>query len=169
MNADVVRDRVVKFGRAVSNVFDKSKPDQVWIERMQHRPKFGAGGVVEYMNIMIGIVLRIAAERGIPIYPITSAVWKKHFAQLYGINVKKQPFTTLGQKMTVKAAPGTTRVLKGKTVQVKTQTKFIPGILDDQEQCYMAKLEIHEADAISIACYGWYKNTGLNIINKVLV
>lgn len=162
-----VRRNVADFKADIIGLIEKHNPDVLIFERMQHRPNRGGGAVVEYINIMLGIILG-EMSRVAHLYPVSPATWKTHLAGHYGINLKKkEPFTMATQKMQVKAPPGTKRKLKGKMVAVKNVTREVVGVLADQPG-YDEAMTPHEGDAIGLGCYAWYKVTGIDIVRRVL-
>lgn len=59
------------------------------VERFQTRPRGGKrGGLLEYCNLMIGIVMYISAvANSISTYAVTASTWKSHMKRYYGDNV----------------------------------------------------------------------------------
>jgi Holliday junction resolvasome RuvABC endonuclease subunit len=143
----------------------------VVLERMQHRPKFGGGAVVEYMNVMIGIVLLLARQRKIQPMAAPPGTWKKHIRGVYNLK-PKDLFTMSTQKLSVKAPKGMMRKHKGKMVQVKKTTMLVKGVLAGQPGHDDAgggeQLTPHEGDAVAIGCFCWARMTGLDIVRTVL-
>lgn len=164
LSIDHIVDEVERFSIDIEKLIATHTPDFICIERMQHRPKFGGGGVVEYINIMIGLVLAAARKYHIRPMIFVSGTWKAHMAKLTG--AKKGQFTMTTQKLTVKAPRGMKRKFLGKMIPVKKTKKLFAGALDGQPG--HAELSPHEGDAIGIGCYGWYKVTGVNIVGAVL-
>lgn len=160
-------DELTRFWTDCTKLIEAHNPTMVIIERMQHRPKLGGGAVVEYINIMIGLIFGMArgkVQRD-GIVPVTPPTWKNHFRKVWGIP-DDQPFAMVKQKISVKAKKGATRKIKGKVVAKKTETIEVPGLLDDQLDG--RDLTPHEADAIGIACYGWYTMTRMDIVHQVV-
>lgn len=171
-----LRDELDQFTADVEKLLDRfelgsSLGHAVAIERMQHRPKFGGGAVVEYMNVMIGIVFSLARRRGIQIMAVPAGTWKKHVREVYSLKTADL-FTMATQKLTVKAPKGMTRKLKGKMVPVKKTTKLVEGVLAGQPGHDDAgggeQLTPHEGDAVGIGCFCWSRMTGLDIVRTVL-
>jgi len=150
-------DELTRFTNDISALLAE-KPDLVIVERMQHRPKFGGGAVVEYINFMIGVLTELVRQHGCRIFLVSPPTWKSHYIKLYAVDIKKTPFSMSTQKMSVKAPKGS-----GK----KTMTIIVKGVLDGQAK-YDEELTPHEADAIGIGCYGWYMLTGIDIVRSVL-
>lgn len=59
------------------------------VERFQTRPRGGKrGGLLEYCNLMIGIVMYISAINwDLPTHAVTASTWKSHMKRHYGDNV----------------------------------------------------------------------------------
>lgn len=176
MKFEKLRDELDRFTADITKLLDRfelgSSPGHaVSIERMQHRPKFGGGAVVEYMNVMIGIIFILARQRGVQVMAVPPGTWKKHMQKVFGLG-KNDHFTMATQKLTVKAPKGMTRKLKGKLVPVKKTTKLVEGVLAGQAGHDDAGagevITPHEADAIGIGCFCWARMTGIDIVRSVL-
>lgn len=119
------------------------RPDVVAIERMQHRPGFGGGAVSEYINVMIGMVLALASQHSIETKPTMSQTWKTHWIKAY--EVPRDRFAMATQKLSIRQPKG---------AKPKTRTALVEGLLDGHD------LTPHEGDAIGIAAYWWWRETG---------
>lgn len=90
-NIDSIRD----FSKEITLLIE-SLPEttHVVIERFQTRPRGGKrGGLLEYCNLMIGIVLYISAvcfEHDT--HAVTASTWKSHMKRYYGDNVMENWF-----------------------------------------------------------------------------
>ncbi len=172
LSFEKIVDEVSGFSVDLERLIKNTSPDFIAIERMQHRPKFGGGAVVEYINIMIGIILATARVNGIRVHAVSSGIWKKHMKEVFKIPGKDKSFTMATQKLTVPAPKGMKRKFRGKMVAVKKTSKLVTGCLAGQAGHDCVKgggvISPHEADAIGIGCYCWYRMTGLDIVRKVL-
>ncbi len=124
--------------------------DLVTVERMQHRPGMGGGAVVEYINLMIGMVMLRCRDRGIRVLPVSPARWKSHWRKAYGLPSGRFSMTTI--KMPVKQPPGS---------KFKKRLELVQGVLGT------TKLTPHQADAIGIAAYGYWQETEVNVLPAV--
>ncbi len=165
LSADKLHDGIGAFIADIEKLLIKHGPDFVAIERMQHRPKFGGGSVVEYINIMIGAVLTLTRQHRYKTFAYPAATWKAHMKKLFKWT-KGQPFTMQTDKFQVKAPKGTMRKFKGKMVPVKKATVEVRGAVADQPRA--ANLTPHEADAAGIAAYCWYRITKINVVERML-
>lgn len=163
-------DELTRFASDIRKLIAKHDPKFIAIERMQHRPKFGAGAVTEYINAMIGVIWETARRDGIHIHMQPAHIWKTHLATVFG--TKKGEFTTATQKLSFKAQKGMMRKLKGKMVQQKKIQREVKGVFAGQpghdDTGKGEQITPHEADAVGIGCYCWYKITGMEIAHKVL-
>lgn len=170
MEFKALPDELSRFTTDLGYLITKYKPDFIAMERMQHRPKFGAGAVTEYINVMIGIVLEMGRRERIHLMMLPATTWKTHIGKVF--KVPKGEFTMATQKLIFKAPKGMTRVVKGKKVKQKTISREIKGVLAGQlghdDTGGGKQITPHEADAIGIGCYCWYKITGMEITHKVL-
>lgn len=152
-----INDQLIRFSHDVNRVLDNlSCHDWLAFERMQHRPNLGGGAVVEYINLMLGIVIGAARERHIQLYPVMSTTWKSCFVKRFGI--ERQRFTMVGQKLTMRLPAGSKH---------KTRREFCAGLLDGQARS--RNLTPHEGDAVGIACYCHEQLTGLSVVEHALV
>jgi hypothetical protein len=124
--------------------------DIVAFERMQHRPGLGGGGVVEYINLMIGLVCGEAQGAGAALYPVAAQTWKTHWRKLYGL--PRGRFAMADTKLSIRQPKGAAR---------KTKTEKVAGVLG------AAGVSIHEADAIGIAAYCWERQIGGNPLTLI--
>ena len=149
-----VRDELVRFGHDVDKVLTRHTQ---WLafERMQHRPRMGGGGVVEYINLMIGICMEKALRRHARLYPVASGTWKSAMRKRFGVD--KDRFCMATQKIAIRQPPGS---------KPKTRTQLVEGVLAGQPGA--AELSPHEGDAIGIGCYVWRQLTGIDIVSTVL-
>lgn len=156
LNVKELADQLLQFRHDVDNVLARPGPD-AWLgfERMQHRPRMGAGAVVEYMNLMIGVLVATAHRAGMHIYPVAPVTWKSHFIRQLG--VERARFTMVGQKLTMKLPAGS---------KAKTRREFCAGVLDGQAR--VGNMTPHEGDAVGIGCYVWEQLTGIPIVKHVL-
>lgn len=156
LNVESLHAQTVLFFQDLAGVLrNAGSGDWLTFERMQHRPNFGGGAVVEYMNVMIGMLLGQAYAAGLRIYPVAPVTWKSHTIRSHGLD--RRTFTMIGQKLAIKQPPGS---------PTKTKRQFCPGLLDGQPGA--EKLTPHEADAVGIGCYCWEQLTGISIVKRVL-
>ena len=152
-----VPDQLTRFRHDINETFGKASPrDWMAFERMQHRPCMGAGAVVEYINLMIGICLAEADERNFRIYPVAPVTWKRHFIRQ--LNVDPKRFSMATQKLTIKLPTGSPQ---------KTKRELVQGVLEGQTRA--SKLSPHEGDAIGIGCYVWQQLTGMDVVGQALM
>lgn len=81
---------VLAFSQEITQVIiSHPEVNQIVIERFQTRPRGGKrGGLLEYCNLMIGIVLYISAhEFKLDTVAVTASTWKTHMKRHYGDNV----------------------------------------------------------------------------------
>lgn len=102
----------------------------VAFERMQHRAGLGGGGVVEYINVMLGVALGCIIEAKATPCPVTASQWKGWMKKSQGAD----PMVMLARK---RAGP------------IGVLAEIAPK-----------RMTPHEADAIGIGCYCWSKATG---------
>jgi len=119
-------------------------------ERMQSRPGFGAGQVVELMNLMLGLTWATCHTHRIAMYPVMATTWKRHWRTAYGID--KNRFTMVSAKLSIKQPPGS---------PTKTRTEWVEGVLGERD------LTPHQGDAIGIAAYALYRQTKVNLIDHL--
>ncbi len=141
---------VDRFITAVIPLLDR-RPTILTFERMQSRPGFGAGAVVEYINLMIGMILAEAHRRAIKVFPVAPVTWKSHWIKVYG--VEKKRFTMVTQKLSIKQPKGS---------KTKTKAELVRGLLDRQD------ITPHEGDAIGLAAYCWYRETGVDVLPSLM-
>lgn len=152
----VVSDQLGRFKRDAERLFNRAGPnDWLGFERMQHRPRMGGGGVVEYINLMIGVCLALARDRCMHVYPVSPVTWKNHFIRQLGLD--RERFTMATQKLSVKTPPGSKH---------KTMTQLVEGVLHGRARA--ANITPHEADAVGIGSYCWERLTGISMIERVL-
>lgn len=156
LNVTELPDQLLRFAHDADDLLNKAKPDD-WLcfERMQHRPNQGGGAVVEYINVMIGIVLGRAHARGMRVYPVPPMTWKSHFIRQLGLDRKR--FTMVGQKIAMKLPAGS---------KAKTRREFCAGVLDCQGRT--KGMTPHEGDAVGIGAYCWEQLTGIPIVSTVM-
>jgi len=157
-------DQIARFRRDVDKIFRNHRfkgtdpfgdGDVVAFERMQHRPNLGGGAVVEYINLMLGMIVSIAHDKRLRLMPFSAATWKSHYAKMF--NYQRGRFTMSTQKLSIRLPAGSKQ---------KTKTELVTGVLDGQDRA--PALNPHEADAVGIACYAWYRATGGEIIRTVM-
>jgi len=171
LSFDDLHDELGRFWRDVERLIVNKKPDLVALERMQHRPKFGGGAVVEYINLMIGAALVLARRNGVRVMLVPANTWKRHIIKVQGRD-PKAPFSMATQRMTIKAPKGAMRKRKGQMVPKKTETIEVHGVLAGQrghdDTGNGQQITPHEADAAGLGCYCWYKMTRVDIVPRVL-
>lgn len=145
------RDQLHRFIAEVTRVLCLAPDTTVVMERMMHRPGLGGYGVVEYINIMNGVVLAVSAQHGIHCRLVSPATWKSHYQREF--KIPRGRFTMTTQKMSIRQPPGS---------KTKTKTELVPGVLGEQEYT------VHEGDAIGIACYG-HHTRGVNVLGALRV
>ena len=128
LSFDDLHDELGRFWRDIERLIVNKTPDLVALERMQHRPKFGGGAVVEYINLMIGAALVLARRNGVRIMLVPANTWKRHIIKVQSLD-PKAPFSMATQRMKVKAPKGATRKHKGKMMPKKTETIEVRGVL----------------------------------------
>lgn len=163
--ADGRYDAIAQFRRDVDKIFARHRfaertarcaGDVVAFERMQHRPNVGGGAVVEYVNLMLGMVVSRVHDARLRLYPVLASMWKRHYGRMFGYAPGRLAMLTHDVRARAPAGSGT-----------KTKTETIRGIFDGQPRA--SRLNEHEADAVGIACYAWFRTVGIEVIGRVLL
>jgi hypothetical protein len=149
-----VHDELVRFSHDITCVISRHTQ---WLafERMQHRPHMGGGAVVEYINLMLGVCIEKALQRGAKLYPVAPVTWKSAIRKQAGID--KERFCMSLRKIPIRQPAGS---------KPKTRTELVEGVLAGQPGA--AKLSPHEGDAVGVGCYVWKQLTGIDIVSQVL-
>jgi hypothetical protein len=76
------------FRKEIIELITRTSPEAVVIERFQYRP--GVGGVIELVNVMVGIITNIALSMNIDVQTPTASSWKNNFQNVFGKDSLKE-------------------------------------------------------------------------------